>query len=135
MRLRRGCLDEGESPEHFIIRFQRYMSRWVDLSKVEKTYGGICELFVKEQFLNSCSEDLAVYLRERSPDTIKEFTRIADQYLIVHKKNMAAATKDLLVKKLDNPENGSGDVNKEKLQCYVWAQGSRLHHEKRATEV
>ena len=112
------------------------MSRWVDLSKAEKTYSGICELFVKDQFLNSCSEDLAVYLCERSPDTIEEFTRIAEQYLIVHKKNMAAATKDRHLKKLDN---GSHDVNKKITAMLrvpsVWAQGSRMHQVERATEV
>ena len=56
-----------------------------------------------------------MYLCERSPDTIEEFTRIAEQYLIVHKKNMAAATKDRHLKKLDN---GSHDVNKKK-NCNV----------------
>ena len=46
-RFRIGSPEEGESPEQFIIRLL-YLSRWVDLSKAEKTYSGICELFVKE---------------------------------------------------------------------------------------
>ena len=55
-------------------------------------WGYFFKLFVEEQFLNSCSKDLTVYLRERSLDTTEEFTRIAEQYLIAHKENMVAAT-------------------------------------------
>ena len=40
-------------------------------------------LIVKEQFINDCSEELAVYLLERPKDLV-ELTTWAQQYLIAH---------------------------------------------------
>lgn len=36
---------------------------------------------VKEQYINSCPKELAIHLRERTPKTLVEIAKIADQYL------------------------------------------------------
>ena len=69
-----------------------YLSHWIDLSKSEATYDGLCELIVKEQFLNSCAKDLAVYLRERDPENLKELGTHAEQFLIAHGRKLASGT-------------------------------------------
>ena len=36
----------------------------MDLAKVEKTYEGIRDLFLREQFMNSVNKNLQVFLKE-----------------------------------------------------------------------
>ena len=55
-----------ESPEHFIGRLDRYLLRWLELSDTVQTFDGLWDLIVKEQFIDSCHEDLAIPLRERA---------------------------------------------------------------------
>jgi hypothetical protein len=87
MRFREGKPEDGESPEQFVTRLNRYLNRWVELSKTEKTYEGIRDLFIKEQFIHSCPEDLAIYLRERNLENLEELTKTAEQFLVAHEKN------------------------------------------------
>ena len=62
----RGAKPEGqESPSQFIVRIRNYFSKWVDLAGVEKSFEGVSELMVKEQFTNSCSKDVSVFLKEK----------------------------------------------------------------------
>jgi hypothetical protein len=51
--------EKGESPDQFVIRLNSYLERWVDLSKTNKSYEGLRDLIIREQFINSCSKDLA----------------------------------------------------------------------------
>ena len=50
-------------------------------------------LIVKEQFINACSEELAVYLLERGPNDLVELTTWAQQYLIAYKQQLGDKTK------------------------------------------
>ena len=77
-----------ESPDQFIVRLSTYLIRWLELSKTEKTFEGLKDLIVKEQFINSCPKELAVHLRERAPETLEEIAKIADQYLEAHGKHV-----------------------------------------------
>ena len=43
---------------------------------------------MKEQFINACSEDLAMYLLERGPKDLVELTTWAQKYLIAHKEQL-----------------------------------------------
>ena len=38
-----------ESPEQFIVRLDRYLLRWLELSDTEQTFDGLKDLIVKEQ--------------------------------------------------------------------------------------
>ena len=80
--------ETDESPDQFIIRLSTYLIRWLELSKTEKTFEGLKDLIVKEQFINSCPKELAVHLRERAPETLEEMAKIADQYLEAHGKHI-----------------------------------------------
>ena len=55
-----------ESPEQFIVRLDRYLLRWLELSNTARTFDGLKDLIVKEQFIDSCPKDLAIHLRERA---------------------------------------------------------------------
>jgi hypothetical protein len=47
--------ETGESPQQFITRLSSYLSRWIELAQVAKSFDGFCTLIVWEQFLSACS--------------------------------------------------------------------------------
>ena len=80
-KLRASKPEVDESPEQFIVRLDRYLLRWLELSDTEQTFDGLKDLIVKEQFIDSCPKDLAIHLREKAPETLAKIAKIADQYL------------------------------------------------------
>ena len=80
-----------ESPDQFIVRLEMYLLRWLDLSKTDRSFEGLKDLIVKEQFIESCPKELAVHLRERAPETLAQIAKIADQYLEAHGKHLFSA--------------------------------------------
>ena len=87
----RGAKPEGqETPSQFLVRISNYFDKWVELASVDKSYEGVMELMVREQFTNSCPKDVAVHLMERSPKDLEELARIAEQYLVAHNKKLSS---------------------------------------------
>ena len=89
-RFRNSKPEYGENCQQFIVRLANYLNRWIELSNTDKTFESICELIIKEQFLASCSTDLAVHLRERAPSSLEEMSKLADQYLFARNKTLAS---------------------------------------------
>ena len=54
------------------------------MAEAKKTYEGICELIVKEQYLNTCSKELAIFLKERKDLTVADLAKVAEHYLDAH---------------------------------------------------
>ena len=54
-----------ESPEQFIVRLDTYLVRWLELLNTERSFEGLKDLIVKEQFIVSSPKELAIHLRER----------------------------------------------------------------------
>ena len=78
----RNCKpDKLESPYQYIYRMKTYLEKWIELSPSETTYQGLRDLIIKEQVLDSLPEDLSIHLHERSPETLDEVGRIAEQFL------------------------------------------------------
>uniref|UniRef100_L7LXM5 CCHC-type domain-containing protein n=1 Tax=Rhipicephalus pulchellus TaxID=72859 RepID=L7LXM5_RHIPC len=78
----RTCRPENsETGKQFVCRLTNYFDRWIELSDTEKTYEGVRDKIVGEQFLNRCSSKLAVFLKERKVGTVEEMARQADQFL------------------------------------------------------
>ena len=70
------------------MRLDRYLLRWLELSHTERSFEGLKDLIVKEQFIDSCPKELAIHLRERAPETLVQIAKIADQYLEAHGKHL-----------------------------------------------
>ena len=87
-KLRASKPEADESPEQFIVRLDGYLLRWLELSDTDQTFGGLKDLIVREQFIDSCPKDLAIHLRERAPETLAKIAKIADQYLEAHGKHL-----------------------------------------------
>lgn len=64
----------------------------MDLSGTDTTFQGLSDLIVKEQFINSCFRDLAVYLRERTLEDLNELGKVAESYLTAPGKQMYRPT-------------------------------------------
>ncbi|XP_073242186.1 uncharacterized protein [Porites lutea] len=100
-----------ESPEQFIVRLDRYLLHWLELSNTERSFEGLKDLIVKEQFIDSCPKELAIHLRERAPETLVQIAKIDDQYLEAHGKHLfSSARKKLQVQpKVDESKNQQSD--------------------------
>ena len=86
----RGAKPEGqESPSQFIVRISNYLDKWVELAGGNKTFKGVSELMVREQFTNSCPKDVSVFLKERSPKDLEELAKLAELYLNAHGKKLS----------------------------------------------
>ena len=50
-----------ETPDQFVIHLKSYLAKWLELSRSScGDFEAIVDLIVKEQFINACSEELAV---------------------------------------------------------------------------
>ena len=67
-RFREATPETEETPDQFVIRLKNYLAKWLELSgSSPQNFDALVDLIVKEQFINACSEDLAMYLLERVP--------------------------------------------------------------------
>ena len=110
--------ETDESPDQFIVRLSTYLIRWLELSKTEKTFEGLKDLIVKEQFINSCPKELAVHLRERAPETLEEIAKIADQYLEAHGKHVFSPARNKQPTPPEKDDNKKPVSDTTPLHCY-----------------
>ena len=114
----RDAKPEGqESPGQFVVRLKNYLTTWVKLAKVEKSFDGEVQLMVPEQFTNACLKELLVYLNERSPKTLDELVTWTEQYLMADNKKLSRSQS-----RRKDVKNGSRRGNSERprsaLQCF-----------------
>ena len=107
-----------ESPEQFIVRLDRYLLRWLELSDTERTFDGLKDLIVKEQFIDSCPKDLAIHLRERAPETLSKIAKIADQYLEAHSKHLFSPVSRKPTVQPEKDEARNTQINPTALHCF-----------------
>ena len=70
-----------------MIRLKNYPVKWLELSGSSAgDFDALVDLIVKQQFINACSEELAMYLLERGPKYLVELTTWAQQDLIADKQ-------------------------------------------------
>ena len=101
-----------ESPEQFIVRLDRYLLRWLELSNSERSFEGLKDLIVKEQFIDSCPIELAIHLRERTPETLVQIAKIVDQYLQAHGKHLFSpnSRKPIVLPQKEETRNQQNDL-------------------------
>ena len=111
-----------ETPEQFVVRLKNYLAKWLELSGSSSgEFNAIVDMIVKEQFINACSEVLAVYLLERGPKDLVELTTLAQQYLIAHKQQLGGKTKSTVQPKQRRQTQSKLDTTQgcqRLFQCY-----------------
>ncbi|CAH1242223.1 GIN1 [Branchiostoma lanceolatum] len=88
-KFRQSKPEAGESPGQFLVRISSYLERWMELSDTTKSYEDLRDMFVREQFMETCSRDLAVHLKERAPKDLKEMAQMAENFLSAHKRELS----------------------------------------------
>jgi len=76
--------DQDETAAQYVVRLTAYLDRWIQLAEVEQSYEGLKSLLVRERFLDSCDDKLALYLRERFVKSLDEVVTLADHYVDAH---------------------------------------------------
>ena len=94
LKLRSSKPEVGETAPQFVVRLEDYLTRWMDLAKVSPDFNGLKDLFLREQFMQSSSQNLQVFLKERKVKSVYEMAEIAEQYneahMIVQKSYMCS---------------------------------------------
>ena len=88
LKFRQSRPDEGENASMFIVRLKTYLERWVKLSDTNEEFGDLCNLLVKEQFMESSPGDLAIHLREKRLRTVDELAMEADAFLSARNRKL-----------------------------------------------
>ena len=86
-------IDKKGALDNYLLHYERYAenAKWERLLELSgSSSGNFDDLTVKEQFINLCSEELAVYLLGRGPKDLVELTKWAQQYLIAHQQQLGA---------------------------------------------
>ena len=84
LKFRRSTPEKGETACQFVTRLDSYLKRWMNLAKVDETYDGIRDLFLREQFMNSVQKNLQIFLKEHKIQSVKVMVELAEQYNEAH---------------------------------------------------
>ncbi|XP_062603479.1 uncharacterized protein LOC134265246 [Saccostrea cucullata] len=124
----RSCRpDQCETFSQFAVRLSSYFERWVEMAKAPKTYQGLYDLMLRDQFLHVCTQDLRLFLKERIPDSLTNMANLADQYKDARdlsavqaagKGKISLSKKVDQVKKVDVGENKSSSFDKKERKCF-----------------
>ena len=71
---------KGETPTQFAQRLKSYLNRWIELSGIEQDFESVVDLVLREQFIQCCSKDLSVFLKEHDIDNIKKLAEVAEKF-------------------------------------------------------
>ena len=106
--------EKGEGPGQFVSRLRHYFQRWIELSGVDLSVDGLTELFLKEQFLNSCTKELTVHLR-LNDGPLSHLVRSAEIFLGAHGRSFG----DSGAKGKPTGANDSvASVTTQKVKCF-----------------
>ena len=82
LKFRQERQEMDEISSQFIARFLNYVKKWMSLAEVDDTSPArVRDLFVREQFLEACPQDLAAFLRAKPLKSLEEVTEAADRFL------------------------------------------------------
>ena len=86
------------------------------MSGTEKSYEGLSNIIIKEQFNDSFPRQLSVFLKERPTENLKELAKVAQQYISGHQCQLGHIFSNRDTKKM-NPDKGEVDKNMKCFNC------------------
>ena len=63
--------ETGETAPQFAVRLENYFCRWLDLAQADRSFDGVKDLLLREQFINGFGKELTLFLKDRKPRNIK----------------------------------------------------------------
>lgn len=89
----RSCRPEsGETFQQFSVRLGGYFSRWIEMSNIPKTFAGLYDLMLRDQFLHVCNKEVSLFLKERIPSSVENMAKLADQFKEARRVNVTTLT-------------------------------------------
>ena len=124
-KFRDTCPERSETVVQFSSRMCLYFERWIDIAGISKEYGDLKDLILREQFLRKCKPDLRMFLKERTPKSLKDMISLTEQYMAAHGGSMWIAVK---TQKNKSEMRESSPSKQERVSSYVSqdAKGERL---------
>lgn len=110
-KFRQSPVEDGESPVEYLIRLGNYVDKWIELSDLQKNYQSLKDLMVREQLLNVCDRDLALYLTRETDVKLETVGRKAISFLCSVKRKFKVHVKSSVDGKVSTPRT-------EPLQCH-----------------
>ena len=87
----------SEDADAFISRLEMVFDRWVELSEIEKgNYEQLRDLILRDQIYSSLHSDIVMFLKERSPKSVKEIRSLAEKYRTAHPSKPLAKDHSIL---------------------------------------
>jgi len=83
-RFRNAKFFKGESGMQFGNRLKNYLKRWIDLSGGEKSYDGLMDLVLMEQYMNACDKSMILFLKEHEVKNFEDLIKYAELYVEAH---------------------------------------------------
>ncbi|GFO41199.1 reverse transcriptase [Plakobranchus ocellatus] len=85
VKFRTAVPTNTEDADAFISRLETVFDKWLELSNIEKGhFEGLRDLILRDQIYASLHKELVMFLKERSPISVKEVRNLADKYRTVH---------------------------------------------------
>ncbi|KAL7647143.1 UNVERIFIED_CONTAM: hypothetical protein RMT77_002401 [Armadillidium vulgare] len=110
-----------ERPIQFTERLRNYLNKWTELSLTPKTFEGLSDLILSEQFMNTYPRDVTVFLRERNIVGINRISEETENYIMARDRNCLSTTTKNPTKEIEHSaKNTNTDFTKEKwtVSCY-----------------
>ena len=77
-KFRYGRPERSETFIQFSSRLRSYLEKWLNMTKVEKTFEAMCDFMARDQFLESCSRELYVHLKPKAFENLDAMAKEAD---------------------------------------------------------
>ncbi|XP_066983805.1 uncharacterized protein [Macrobrachium rosenbergii] len=108
-KFKESVVEDDESYIQLVSRMENYLSKWVELSGVNKDYDSLSDLLIRDQLLSNCPKELRVFLKERKYSKTLELAEAADRFMSAH-GNLKKKTTQML----KSNESFESDKSKEK---------------------
>ena len=90
LKFRESKPEQVENVFQCMARRVCYFSRWAEMAEFDGTFESLVDLIIREQFLQTCSPELALFLKERMLKSRAEVTKYAEQYIEAHGGSIAS---------------------------------------------